>query len=163
MMWRAIDSLIEKQVIEAARRWINTPYALGQCCPGRGVDCINLACAIQDDLRGRPAPSAVKSLRGDACLHAPDRCRAALKKILENYQPLDTFGPTEPVEPGDVIVIAPAGGGPGHALTAVGPTGIFIHTDSRRVVLTGLPLPESMSEVLHIYRYPFKAEWIRNS
>lgn len=99
----------------ALARWVGTPYRVGQQCAGAGVDCVRFVAAVLDDVMGRVTP--IETLPQDAALHARASAIAAMHRIRRLYEPV-ALVEDGTLEPGDLLVTAPPGGGPGHALIA---------------------------------------------
>jgi cell wall-associated NlpC family hydrolase len=114
LAWRPLTLPALERVLLS---WEGTPYMVGQQAKGAGVDCVRFVAGVLDELRGRATP--VATLPNDAALHNRAGAVAAMRRILELQRP---WVPVEDgtVEPGDVLVWAPRGGGPGHATIAGG-------------------------------------------
>lgn len=112
--------------------WEGTRYLPGSQVKQCGVDCVRFVSGVLDELYGEQTP--LPRLPQDASFHAKDTCYSALKDFLSRY----SCSPVEDgkLQPGDVLIAGPNGGGPGHALI-VGKDCIW-HCDSRSVVKTGL-------------------------
>lgn len=161
--WKDLPHPAAKAALERAlARWDGTPYRVGQQAPavdgvGGGVDCVRFVCAVLDELLGRRTP--ITTLPQDAALHARESAIAAMHQIRKLYLPNE---PVEDgtVEPGDLLITAPPGGGPGHALIA-GPrrwelwhaTGLCVH----RTGLGGLR--SAGWDLRYVFRPGTKAEW----
>ena len=119
MMWHEFTGddprfvLLLEYVLES---WRDTPYMAGQRCKKGGVDCVRFVCAVLDEITG--TDHSVVTLPQDAALHARREAIRAMSRIRHLYSAATIRGLV--VEPGDVIVMAPARGGPSHA-AIVGP------------------------------------------
>lgn len=141
MIWRALSGFREaaptqEKLQKILDSWEGTPYMPGQQMKGAGVDCVRFVCAVLDELYGF-SRVAIPELPGDIALHARDTAVAAMRYIMKLYEP------NEPVldgvlEPGDILVVAPPKGGPGHAMIAGGRENELWHSMDRRVQRTGI-------------------------
>lgn len=98
--------------------WEGTRYGSGQRCRGVLADCIGAVFGCIDDLDGRPRAQA-PSMPPDSAVHDPSTAAAALRALRELYQPIESLSGVE-VQPFDIVVVGPLGGGPSHAML-VGP------------------------------------------
>jgi len=136
--------------------WEGTPYREGDQVQGVGVDCVRFVCAVLDEMYGfrRELP---RNLPADRALHDPEGAKAAMRQLLRLY-PSTEIAPDQAVEPGDILVMAPSGGGPGHAMIAGPDPNELWHVEpSAGVCYTGHGL---MDMTLHaIYRPHGKESW----
>jgi len=114
--------------------WEGTRYLAGCQAKGVGVDCVRFVSGVLDELQG--SDTKLERLPQDSSFHAKDKCFAALRTFLTGYEHEVVEGP---LQPGDVIVAGPRGGGPGHAL--ITGTNCLWHCDSKSVTRTGLTFP----------------------
>jgi len=94
-------------------KWDKTPYRHGQRVPGVGVDCVRLVVDIYDEMDNRLSLRRPALVPRDAFLHSPTRAKKFLRDMLDLLSPLDQV--VGRLEPGDIVVIGPELGGPGHA------------------------------------------------
>ena len=104
--------------------WVGTPYGSGQRCRGVAADCIGFGFSALDELDGRPRAQN-GTLPPDAALHdrrGASRAVAALRRLYAPVERLRLSGATGTchLEPGDILVVGAAQGGPAH-LMLVGP------------------------------------------
>lgn len=115
------DVLDEQKVTARLREilegWKGTRYGSGQRCRGVAADCLGFVCGALDDIDGRPRAQD-PSIPPDAALHDPYRAREAIRDLLAVYEPWTAVEGS--LQPFDIVVAGPHGGGPGHALL-VGP------------------------------------------
>ena len=139
--------------------WLGTEYGSGQRCRGVAADCIGFACGALDDVDGR---SRAKDPRvpADVCLHDPERARAAIRDLLEVYEPWEPV--RDLLQPFDLIVAGPAGGGPGHALL-VGPrrNTLWQCSQARGVHWSGWALGPGYESLHAAYRLGDRERWLR--
>lgn len=153
-----LPSRIESKIDKVLLGWIGTRYRLGSRTKGKFVDCLNFATAFLDEMSGRPTPPPVRQLRGDACLHSEESCRAAMRTILRSYSPYQEVVDGS-LEPGDIIVEGPEDGGPGHVLIASTAENVAVHTGTYKVCPRSVQPPPGR-KVFAVYRYMRKlSEW----
>lgn len=132
----------------ALERWRGTPYRADQQAPGVGVDCVRFVCGVLDEVFGQVTDA--RTLPQDVALHQPALARSAMKLIMELYSPFERVEGRSLVG-GDVIVVGPKDGGPGHVMI-VGPDPFTIwHATHPRVQTTGFSLP-STQKIFRVYR-----------
>lgn len=81
----------------AARRWIGTPYFVGQAARGLGCDCVGLIRGVWADLTGNPPPP-VPGWRPD-WFNGPDRPLVEAARTYLHPVPLAEAAP------GDMVVL----------------------------------------------------------
>ena len=116
--WRAWpDDLVAQRIDRVLRSWDETPYMLGQCAKGVGVDCIRYVCAVLNELYGRDNFD-FEHLPGDSDMFNREGAERVLRKVIRMYPATQILGITDEswVEPGDVIITAKPGCGPGHSI-----------------------------------------------
>ena len=64
------------------------------------------------------------------------------------------------VEPGDIVIVGPRGGGPGHILVAGARPSSLYHAISTRVVRAGCMVYDPFV-LFRIYRPTYKKDWLR--
>lgn len=167
--WRPLQgfdgaSLSQERLGVVLESWLETPYRPGgrQRGPHGGVDCVRFVCEVLDELYGVPR-SNLPTLPNDYAMHQRAGAVAAMRFILRLYEP------NEPVndgalEPGDVVVAAQLGGGPGHALIVGARPNEIWHAIGRRVQKTGIGILSgdySEWKFVAAYRVSDKARWAR--
>ena len=148
-----VQSLLEK--------WEGTPYMEGQRLRGVAVDCVNFFAAVYDDLCGfTESPAPVLKLRGDRALHDRTSTMKVMRTLIQAYAPNCRIDDGS-IEPGDVAVTGPIGGGPGHVLIASNETNSFFHaTTDRGIVRAGATYFDGIQQPFKIYRYQNKLRWL---
>jgi hypothetical protein len=101
---------IETRLLQILHEWEDTPYCPGQQCKGVAVDCVRFVAAVIDEMLGMETPMA--RLPQDASFHNPELARRGMREFLTRYPSVKA---PDVLEPGDVIVMGPRSGGPGHA------------------------------------------------
>jgi len=138
--------------------WLDTPYMMGAQVKGVGVDCVRFVCAVLDELYGyKRAP--VPELPQDIALHKRDTAVAAMRFILRLYEPNESVD-NGALEPGDVLAVAPPGGGPGHAMIVGARENEIWHSTGRRVQMTGLALYLGGWSIHSAYRTCDRERWV---
>lgn len=160
---RAAEAALLRRLGRILEAWEGTPYRIGQCLRGTGAYCTAFLCAVLDDLYRRPEATPLPEIPIDASMHAPETARSGLRWFLEHYPNHERVQPGPDgytvVQPGDVLVTGPQGGGPGHAIL-VGPrentlwqcSGLGVH-------YTGLALYEHY-DLYAVYRMTDRHQWL---
>lgn len=141
--------------------WEHTPYRSRACVKKVGADCVRYGLAIIDELRGLDRLSQVQTVSDDVCMHDAKTAFETVSRIEGIYQPLERVW--EPyIEPGDLILVGPPGGGPGH-LQIVGPDPNTIwHCDrGTGVCRTGMGVRDGHERIFRAYRFGDRLEWDR--
>lgn len=147
------------------KSWRGTPYATGQQVRGKqgAVDCVRFGAAVLDDLYGfrRELP---RNIALDACVHAPDEAVAQVSKLLRIYHELDVVHPGEDglftVEPADMVIVGPAGGGPGHLMVVGYRPNTLWEAIRPEVSEVGCTLDPDNRSVKHVFRANDRWHWV---
>lgn len=140
--------------------WEGTPYWPGKSVKGGGVDCVRFGVAVLDELRG--TTTRVWTLPGDGGHHAPEAAGVVMAKIATSLEPLERAEACGFVEPGDVIVVAPRGGGPSHAMVVGDQPCVLWEAVAPRVVRTGMGALQRKGFVVRaVFRPGDKRNWGR--
>jgi hypothetical protein len=125
---------IEERLVAEFLLWEGTPHRDGQQQKGIAVDCVRFVAGVIDSLYG--TTTEIARLPQDASFHSKETCFSAFRSFMVNFP--HTKVEDGIVQPGDIIITGPRGGGPGHAVV----TGVkyLWHCDSQSVVRTGLKL-----------------------
>jgi hypothetical protein len=147
----------DERVRTVLETWRGTRYQAGQQARGRAVDCVRFIAGVLDDLYGF-VRERLERLPPDTSLHDPEGARAALRTFLRIYSPnVQVEG--DSVESGDVVIVGPAEGGPGHALIVGGRRGELWHASSRGVVQGGYSIDDGQMHV-GTFRVTDKELWL---
>jgi hypothetical protein len=138
--------------------WHETPYMAGQALKGVGVDCVRFVCEVIRELEGQEEIPLV-NIPADASLHNRAGAMAAFHQIISAYQPATRVST---LQPGDVLVIGPANGGPGHAMIAGPIKNTLWHSCSMGVQMTGIGFVSGYQKIFGIYRKD-KSAWGRQA
>lgn len=84
--------------------WLGTPCLPGRRVRGVGVDCVQLAAAVYDELEGRTTPTPVKRLPPATSIHRP-RLAAEVAAYLVRAYKMRQVREGQPVEAGDVLQV----------------------------------------------------------
>lgn len=136
-------SIVEARIGDVLRSWANTPYREGDQVRGTkgGVDCFRFLAAVYDELEGRRR-TLPRNLPSDRSMHDPEGAKAAMRTLIRLYEPLIEIH-NGVIEPGDGVVTAPRGGGPGHALVVGSDPHQLWHVEQNvGVCRTGLSLTD---------------------
>lgn len=157
--WRTLPC--SERVDEILTSWSGTPYMALQARKGRGggIDCVRFVCCAADELYGF-SRGPVESLPPDQALHDRKGAIEAMRAICRRYEPLDDATESAYIEPGDIFVVGPIGGGPGHAMIVGGYRGhIWECLQDGGVRRSGMPLLGEHTELFRIYRVKDKHLW----
>jgi hypothetical protein len=153
----AIPVLAELENILLA--WSHTEYGSGQRCRGIAADCIGFVCGALDDIDGR-ARARDPRIPPDSALHDPERSKQAMRDILAVYEPWVPV--RDALEPFDVVIVGPAGGGPGHAMLVGTRRNTLWHCSQERGVhMSGWSLGEGYESLHAAFRLGDRERWIR--
>jgi len=131
--------------------WEGTPYMSGNQCIGSGVDCVRWVTAVLDMMYDRE-PTDIKTLPSDASFHTKRGAMKAMITIKRLY-PHCKVVKGKPLQPGDLVIVGPPGGGPGHAmLVGTEPNTLWHCTPNSGVVKTGWALAVSQQHIYRVYR-----------
>ena len=168
MIWKPIShpDLNDRQVRKITDRletvlqsWKGTPYKLGQQCKGIAIDCVRLVCGVLDEMYQQPYQK-VEVLRDDVAFHSRQAASDGFHTIMRLYPNHSGIRGNE-VEPGDILICGSKQGGPGHAMIAGTRQSILWHTNSHKVVQTGLAFPQAGMYHLHrVLRSNDKDKWL---
>jgi cell wall-associated NlpC family hydrolase len=155
--WQPLESTGAMDRLEQVlRSWEGTPYVGGQCRKGVGVYCTAFVAAVLDELYRRPA-TPLPNLPIDIAFHRREGAMAGLRHFLRAY-PNWSKVEDDTLEPGDVLVTGPIGGGPGHAMIAGGRRHTIWHASGSKVTWSGMAI--SGQYRLHaVYRLLDKDTW----
>lgn len=150
---------IERRLASVLTKWEHTPYSssLIQQGPKGGVYCTAFVARVLDVLFGYE-PTPMPDIPHDAAMHNPKKAVGALRWFFRRYHGSFEVKNLE-VEPGDIAITGPKGGGPGHAMI-VGPReNTLWQADGQRVHYTGMYLPEPY-ELHQVRRFYQREEWV---
>lgn len=163
----AIDVLRDRvtdRVHSVLSSWLGTEYMLGQQARGYGVDCIRYVCAVVDELYRR-ARVPIERMPSDTDMHDPPGARRVLRQILGYYPAHVEVLDSGVVQPGDVIITAKPGCGPGHSIIVGADPDVFYHAIepcvqgvARQEVSADGPCPKFTP--YRVYRMTDKEKWL---
>lgn len=153
------DELAVRALGRELASWEGTPYMLGQQVKQEGVDCVRFVCAVLDFLGGTRTP--LPSLPADAAMHSRESAIAAMLTIKRLFEPIDQIDGCD-VQPGDLLVVGPSSGGPGHGMIVGCAPGEVWEAGTARVQRSGWAIQES-SELFAVYRKGDRTAWASSS
>jgi len=175
IVWTPIDvrnADSEKKIAErlaaVLHSWEDTPYSSTQAVRGVGVYCTAFVCGVLDDLYRVDEPTPLNKIPHDVSMHCGASARAGLRWFMRHYPCADrlwsiTSADEEneiiEVQPGDVLITGPVGGGPGHAIM-IGPRkNVMWQASGSYVHYTGFGVP--VGNMLYaVYRFSDRERWI---
>lgn len=147
---------VSNRIQKILSEWEGTPYAAGWQAKGAGVDCVRFVAGVLDELQGHH--TELERLPQDASFHNKELCIRGMRGFLSRYP--HTKVESTMLQPGDVIVAGPRGGGPGHAILA-GVRSLW-HCDSSCVSPTGFTQREQDTFIFHsVYRVANREAWLK--
>lgn len=126
---------------------------------GCGCDCVGFVIAVLNELSGGGEIQRV-DFPPDGAMHNPKGAARVVRAIRKQFPHVAVREPV--VQPGDVIVVGPRGGGPGHAMFGGTQANTLWHSNGPHhgVQKTGIgEAQRNGMKVFRIYR-PLKARWI---
>lgn len=155
---RAAENALLRRMERILADWEDTPYVDGQSVKRMGTFCTAFVCAVLDELYRRERPIPLPEIPRDASMHDPVTARSGLRWFLEHY-PNHAAVTDQIVQPGDILVTGPRGGGPGHAIF-VGPHENTLWQCSGKCVhRTGMAIPHSY-DLFAVYRMTDRELWL---
>ena len=125
-------------------RWRGTPYRVNRCREQSGVDCVRFVVAVLEELY-RGEFGEMDKVPHDISFHDPEGARASMRNLIRQLRERMgcwaedvTAGLT--VQAGDVVVVGPEHGGPGHLMIVGMGKRIFHSVWNAEVCPTGLTL-----------------------
>ena len=161
MAWTAIShpALTAEEAVAVQERlhqiflaWEGTPFQDNMQIRGRGVDCVRFMAAVLNEAY-REQRCTINQLPRDVGWHDRSRAIQAMRAIHRIY-PESAIIRDGSLEPGDVLVTRPPGGGPAHVVMVGGRPGHFWEASSGGVVRCGQP-----AKIARTYRATDKNLW----
>jgi hypothetical protein len=158
LIWRPLQGFDGTDLVMAVldrvlRSWEDTPYGEQQQLKGVAVNCVLFVSGVSDEMRGTITP--IRTLPPDHCLHDRDGTTAAMHQLAIACNA--KLSHSKEIEPGDVLVVGPIGGGPGHAMIVGVRPGEIWHATKSGVTRTGLGIEGY--ELFGVFRVQDKAKW----
>ena len=149
--------MIELRLARILGEWESTPYNTKFADKGEGVYCSAFVCRVLDELYRRE-PTELLNIPHDISFHDREGAMSGLKWFMRQFPACEQITNGE-VEPGDVLITGPVGGGPGHAMI-VGPreNTLWQATGTSGVHYTGFALPE-IFELHAAFRFKDREVW----
>lgn len=159
LTWSPLDIpnglLVEARLQGLLQSWERTPYAAGQQVPRAGVDCIRFVTAILDGLNQFQG-SPLDVVPSDAAMHSREGAVRTIWSFCRAYGLKSHSGPE--TQPGDVVLVAFRGGGPGHAMIVGPKPNTLWHVSTRGVCRCGWSLPAGM-HYSSVFRQTDRKKW----
>jgi len=156
LQWRRVSAPWVARLERILLSWENTPYVPGQQKKQEGVDCIRFGCAVLDELYcQRTTPLPLRA--ADASMHDRPGSFSVMRDIMRRYPNHDTITSGE-TEPGDILVVGPAEGGPGHMMLVGHDRNTVWQASASKVHFTGLYLPASAT-LFRVFRMTDRETW----
>lgn len=131
--------------------WQGTPYMAGNQCKQSGVDCVRWVTAVLDAMYNRTSTDIV-TLPSDASFHNKRGAMKAMLHIKRLYPHCKVLRQA-PLEPGDLVIVGPPGGGPGHAMLVGTQKNTLWHCAPHSgVCKTGWSLAVGHQHIFRVYR-----------
>lgn len=157
-MHRAQENEMLRRMGRILNDWEGTPYADGQSVKGVGTFCTAFVCAVLDELYRKERPTPMPEIPSDAAMHDRATAIAGLHWFLRHY-PENERQDGDLVQPGDILITGPVGGGPGHAMF-VGPReNTLWQCSGESVHYTGMHLPD-VYRLFAVYRMKDRHTWL---
>ena len=147
---------IEKRFRKILDQWERTPYNTKFAAKGEGISCSAFVCRVLDELYRRP-PIDMPAIPADVGFHSHHGAVAGLRWFRRRYPTSYRMIGGE-TQPGDVFIVGPKGGGPGHAMIVGPQENTLWHASTTGVCYTGFMLPENL-KVYAIYRFSDREVW----
>lgn len=139
------------------RTWQHTPFMIGQCCPGVGVDCTHFVCAVLDRLYGR-APRRVRRWPSGTGIQSLVAGARVLHELLAMF-PAATRVRGEALQPGDAVALK-YGRGPNHvAIVGFARNTIWHCPMGPGAHVAPMPLGMFIGRVVRAYRMSDRENW----
>ncbi|MCP4897890.1 MAG: hypothetical protein GY906_13035 [bacterium] len=98
----------------------------------------------------------------DIAMHDPRGALEVMHSIADGFRPFEVVKRGGEIEPGDVIVVGPVGGGPGHGMVVGATPNAIWHSTGQGVQFTGLGNLHLMRQrIFRVYRYLEKHLWLK--
>lgn len=159
--WRPLDfqgaQAVSERALDILEGWEGTPYISGQDRCQTGADCIGFGFRVIDELYRRE-PLCRPKLPPDTAMHNRIEAARTMHRLRKLYATTERVR-TPYLQPLDLIVVGPKGGGPGH-LILVGPRrNTLWQAIKPEVCWTGWALPDEW-RIFRIYRFQDRERWI---
>lgn len=170
---KIVESKVADRLADVLHSWEDTPYNSKQHAKGVGTFCTAFVCGVLDELYRKPVATPLADVPHDASMHNPEMARSGLRWFMRHYPTAERFwsvtvdgdedggmdGHKLPVQPGDVLITGPVGGGPGHAIM-IGPRkNVMWQASLSCVHYTGFAIPMGMM-LYAVYRFTDREGWV---
>lgn len=153
---------IERKIARFFLKWEGTPYMSGQMMVGEGTDCIRFLASFVDAMTGKQH-IVPERLPQDYSMHTKHGAFRVMKQILRLYPTMKPMKKATTLEPGDVIVVGPKGGGPSHVMIVGFKHNTLWHASNLPgICWTGWGLIEGYQKIVRVYRFTDRNDWGRD-
>jgi hypothetical protein len=156
LQWRRTTDAWVARLERILLSWEDTPYSPGQQEKREGVDCIRFGCAVLDELYCRPETD-LPPRAADASMHDREGAFSVMREIMRRYPNHVTVTDGQ-VEPGDILVVGPRNGGPGHMMIVGHARNTVWQASASKVHFTGLYLPWGAT-LFRVFRMTDREKW----
>jgi len=142
--------------------WLDTPWMAGQRRQGVGVDCVNFATAVLDELASVPTPTKLSRRPQDLGLHSSWQAGASAAfwevSHVHDLRSVTVVDGVLEVQPGDLLVHRlGSDGGAGHvSVVAWKSPAVYQALTGSGVRLCAIPAPD---KIMHAWRVQDRSKW----
>lgn len=143
MRWTkaALDPFTLAKIEHVLKSWQGTPYKPYHQEKGKGVDCVRFVMGVLDELQGVPhGRLSGLELIPDQAMHDKEKASRLVESVIRRYAPMRRRKIFRELVPGDVLICAQTGGGPGHAIICGALPYRFWHATNSGVGYTGIAI-----------------------
>lgn len=160
LLWEPSSPALRRRLAEVLKPWLDTPFMLGQCCRGVGVDCTHFVCAVLDELYGRTPPRPIRRWQPGIGMQSVRGGAVVMREIVSLFPAARRARGA--LEPGDTVVLR-YGRGPGH-LAIVGPERNTIWHVPMGIgaKVCHAPLKMFLGRAVRAYRMTDRQNWCNN-
>ena len=156
--WTAGPCELRRALELAVKPWEDTPFMVGQCCPGIGVDCTHFVCAVLDRLYGNE-PRKIRRWKPGTGITSIKAGATVLRHIVKMFP--QAYRVREVLEPGDTVALR-YGRGTNHvALIGWKPNTIWHCPMGIGGRVSQMPLMMFTGRIVRAYRMRDRAVWWR--
>ena len=162
LIWEPLPTYLTPlglRLLAELKSWEGTPHMPGQKCKGAGVDCVRFVIAVLESWTGSP-PTRDVQVPQDASMHSPKTAFNALRFFLESWPNHVDASRSGRAQPGDILVVGPVKGGPGHAIIVGPEPNTLWQASSCGVYRGGWILERPMTRVFRAYRGSNREVWL---
>lgn len=110
-----VDDSKQQHLRVILKSWEGTPYAAGSGVRGVASDCVRSTILVLSEWMRWAVPE-IKTMPADASMHSRQGAMRGLHRIRRALPPHHRVRDSQTIQPGDVLITGPIGGGPGHSI-----------------------------------------------